>query len=261
VGRDWSFARQPLWIISHVFAGTLIVGFIFAGLWQLNRLNERRAENAIILERADATPQTLADALRRDEDQLDYVAVADEGLYLDGELIRVANRSLHGLGGDWVVGLFETSDGRQILVNRGFSTRDASATEPPGPGPITGWLRETRVKDSFLGAVDTGEGARVPRLDVALLVERFDLDPNMAPVWLQLHDPEAVGVPEPVPLPPIDERHHFSYAMQWFTFAILSLLIYVLMLRKKAGDMSGRSAPGDDTADDERITSEVARAH
>ena len=99
----------------------------------------------------------------------------------------------------------------------------------------------------------------MPRLDVDLIEQRFGLD--VAPAWLQLDDPAFVGPPEPIPLPAIDERNHFSYAMQWFISATLSVVVYGLMLRKKAGDHAKRfDIDLDDRPDPDEITSEVARA-
>lgn len=232
---QWMFARRPRWIASHLFVAGLVLIFLWAGFWQLDRLSQRQAENDVIEARAAEAPISVAEALASFPDQLDYRSISDEGRYLDGEAVRIANRSQDGLGGDWVVAVFETADGQLLLVNRGFANRDVAAGAPPvGSGPIQGWLRASQTKDGFFGAVDTGEG-RAPRLDVETLAERLDLDQPLAPAWLQLEDPSASGAPQPVPLPTIDEGNHFSYAMQWFTFAALSTLIYSLFLRKRAG--------------------------
>lgn len=235
MSREWQFARRPRWIASHVFVGGLILIFLWAGFWQLDRLNQRQDRNDVIEARAAEAAVTVDEALSSFADELDYRAVSDQGRYLDGEAVRIANRSQDGLGGDWVIAVFETADGRLVLVNRGFATRDAEAIGPPPEGPIEGWLRVSQTKDGFFGAVDTGEG-RAPRLDVEAISLRLGLDRPLAPVWLQLDDPTAQGAPQPVPLPAIDEGSHFSYAVQWFIFAALSTLIYGLFLRKRAGN-------------------------
>ena len=242
-GSEWQYARRPRWIASHLFVGGLILVFVWAGFWQLDRLNQRQDRNDVIEARAAVAPVTVGEALSMFGDELDYRAVSDQGRYLDGEAVRIANRSQDGLGGDWVVAVFETADGQLILVNRGFATRDAEAVGPPPEGPIVGWLRVSQTKDGFFGAVDTGEG-RAPRLDVEAISARLGLDRPLAPAWLQLADSTAQGAPQPVPLPPIDEGNHFSYAMQWFIFAALSTLIYGLYLRKRAGNPIEASGDG-----------------
>ncbi len=273
--RDWSFVRRPRWLLSHLFAATMIVSFVLLGMWQLDRLDERRAQNAIIEARSFSAPLSLDRAFdgTTTADELDYVAVADRGRYLIPEVVRVANRSQGGAAGDWIVGLFESDGGRLVLVNRGFLPRDTE-TALPTDGSIEGWLRATRTREGPFTAADTGdlgaadlgagdlgagdEVVRVPRLDVEAIAARLtasgiDTEPLEA-LWLQLAPPDrpfapelAVAgepvVPEPVPLPPIDEGSHFSYAMQWFLFATMGAGVYGLILLRKAAEDPGQVAP------------------
>ena len=250
---DWSFARRPKWIVSHVFAGSLIAIFVWAGFWQLSRLDARRELNQAVFDRSTLEPVEVGEALvgldlgqlgaLRD---LDYVAVRAEGRYVDGELVRVANRSQNGVGGDWVVGLFETMNGDLLLVNRGFANRGEEAIAAPEDQIVLeGWVRLSQTKDGFFGATDTGQGDRVPRLDVAAIGERLAEPgpPELLPMWLQVAGPATDVAPDPVPLPPIGEGSHFSYALQWFTFAAMGLVVYGLVLRRRS-----RVRPGADPA-------------
>ncbi len=236
--RNWSFALRPKWLLSHLFTGSIVVVFVIAGFWQLSRLDQRRAQNQAIIDRSTQEPVLIEEALAGSSgtgyQMLDYVAVRDTGAFLDGEVVRVANRSQNGLGGDWVVGLFETDAGTLVLVNRGFADRDQVAIDPPA-GPITldGWLRLSQTKDGFFGATDTGVGERAPRLDVAAIGERLGID--VAPMWVAQAGPPSAVAPDPVPLPPISEGSHFSYALQWFTFALMGLGVYCLVLWRRAG--------------------------
>jgi surfeit locus 1 family protein len=243
--RDWSFARRPRWILSHLFVAAMVAIFIWAGFWQLSRLSERKALNEIVLARSEAPALTVAEALAGGPtESLDYVRISDSGVWIDPELVRVANRSMGGRAGDWQVGTFLTEDDVVILVNRGFLGRD-DVSGPAVDGTIEGWLQETRSKEGYFGVADTGEGERVPRLNVEALRDRAGGD--VAPLWLRLGgDGRALDFPEPVPLPPIDEGAHFSYAMQWFTFATLTSVFYYLILRKRA---SYRASGGRETPD------------
>lgn len=265
---DWSFARRPKWILSHLFALTLIVSFVGAGFWQLDRLDQRQASNSTVEERALAAPVPVESALFGVDlasgvegdtaDQLgldlDFVAVTAVGRFIDPELARVANRSQDGRGGDWVVSLFETVDGDLLVVNRGFVLRSESVA-PTGDEPVTidGFLRRTRTK-GWIGSDDDPSAERMPRLNVADVVVRAEADGVAAegrtvPLWFQLaavdgqapdlNNPageilDAEVVPRPVPLDDLGEGNHFSYAVQWFSLAALSVLIYSLMLRRIA---------------------------
>lgn len=92
----------------------------------------------------------------------------------------------------------------------------------------------------------------MPRLNVDDVIVRMDragiaTADRVVPLWLQLStvdgaDPgigtdagaEAVVTPRPIPLAGLDEGNHFSYAVQWFLMATLSVGVYSLMLRRIA---------------------------
>lgn len=229
--RNYRFALRPFWLFSHIFVSAALCLFVVAAVWQYDRWTERKEENALIGSRSDAEAIGIDEALQRPIDELDFVPVQDSGHFVESNLIRVANRSHNGEAGDWVVGLFETDDGLQILVNRGFSTRTGVSKEDVGDRVISGWLRASHVQEGF-GAVDNGVSERVPRFDTIAIAERFDLD--VPQVWLQLDDPNALGFPEPVYLPERNNGSHFSYMVQWSIFTVLTIGAYVLVLRKKS---------------------------
>jgi len=259
---DWNFVRSPKWILSHLFALSLIVAFIVAGFWQLSRLGDRQDSNERIESRALQASMPASEVLRSVGDlspndlgeALDFTSVSATGRFVVSELTRVANRSQDGRGGDWSVGLFETADGQLFVVNRGFLLRSELAAEAPdGEVTIEGFLRRTRTK-GWIGGDDNPEAERMPRLNVDDVIVRaeaagIDAGDRTIGLWLQLDQVdgvppdavneagsvvEAVTVPRPVPLDDLSEGDHFSYAVQWFSLAALSVLIYGLMLRRIA---------------------------
>lgn len=204
-----------------------------AAFWQVDRWNERKSVNATIADRTDQEAVTIAEALQRRTEDLDYVPISDQGGFVEANLVRVANRSFEGQAGDWMLGLYETSDGLLILVNRGFVPREALTRDEAADAPIRGWLRLSQHQERF-GAVDNGVSERVPRLDVAAISER--IGKPLAPVWLQQEDQTVSTYPLPIPLPALDNGPHLSYAVQWSIFTVLTSVAYVLVLRKKAGE-------------------------
>lgn len=238
--RDWSFAREPFWLFSHVFAASVVALFLFFCFgWQIPRHFERADQNELVEARSFGDPIDVDAALEQSIDELEFTAVETTGRWLNPTLIRVANRSQNGQAGEWQVGVFETDAGTQLLVNRGFVPREVESAEPPAGDRLTGWLRATRVQEGFAVA-DTGEGERAPRLDIEVFEDRFGED--FAPLWLQLETPtDAEAFPQPVPLPELNAGPHFSYAVQWFIFAALGVIVYLLLLRKRAGEHSQAS--------------------
>ncbi len=188
---DWSFARRPFWLFSHLFALSMVVLFVALGLWQLDRHRERAAFNEVVAERSGPPPLTLDDALDLPVDEVPYRLVEATGTYLDDDLVRVVNRSQGGAAGEHVVGLVALTDGRLLLVNRGFVPLGAGDPDRPGgegvtlrpapTGPVTvrGWLQAS-VARGWLGATDTRTGPLAPRFDIEAIAARIGPAPAAA---------------------------------------------------------------------------------
>lgn len=235
---DWRFARRPFWIFSHLFALTVVGSFIAFGFWQLDRLDSRKESNELIEARiADRIELTAAPDAGSTGAQLDYRSVRATVRFIEPDFVRVVNRSQGGAAGEHVVAIVELMDGSALAVNRGFVPTNAEvdlAPVPDGPVEITGWLRAT-VDRGIIGATDSGQGDRLPRLDTERVASR--LGRPLPAVWLQQAPSEGgagASFPDPVPLPPIDEGPHLSYAVQWFTFATLGVLFYLALLYRQS---------------------------
>jgi cytochrome oxidase assembly protein ShyY1 len=62
---DWSFARRPFWLFSHVLALALAILFVNFGFWQLGRHQDRRDLNELIENRANPPAGLLSEVLGR----------------------------------------------------------------------------------------------------------------------------------------------------------------------------------------------------
>jgi surfeit locus 1 family protein len=247
---DWGFARRPSWIASHLFALVVICAFVALGLWQLDRLGQRQALNDRIEDRAARAPSSVAEALAAGTaEELDYVAVADTGRYLAADQVAIRNRSQGGAAGSWIVTPLVTDSGPTILVNRGFVPQvmvdPDTVAVPSGPVAITGYLRQSQERGAF-GPQDHHDG-RLPAL-ARVDVGRIDaqVGAGLAPMWLQVatqDPPPPGGLPDPVPLPPLGEGSHLAYAVQWFIFASLGVVVYGLLLRRRAREAAAPPLP------------------
>lgn len=249
--RSWKFATAPFWVFSHFFALSVVVLFIGLGLWQLDRLDQRQAQNDLILGRADEPAASLADILEAPVGSREFRRVEDRGRFVNPDLARIGSQTQGGLAGDHVVALVELQDGTQVLVNRGFvplTDLDRMQTVADGEVTIEGWVRQSQSKDGVFGADDGQRSQRLPRFNVPTLADRAE--GPVADVWIQLEtDPTALGstgqttaevvdrapeFPAPVPLPPLDEGNHLSYAVQWFIFALLGTAFYLAVVWRRA---------------------------
>ncbi len=256
--RDWSFARRGFWVFTHVFVASWIAVCVVAMFWQISRLDERQEQNRLVESRSLGEPADLDAEVDRPGSEVDYQRVAGDITWLDGQVVRIGPRSSGGAPGEWVVGAATLSDGRTLLVLRGFVEQTGAADEPAVAAPPTGtvrvkgWLRESQQQE-FLGRTDDGSGL-APRMDVAAIAER--LGPGAGPtvgVWMQLEDsdpPPTLAVVDP---PVLNDGPHLSYAMQWAAFALLTMVVYAVMLWRRSGEhpdkVTKRSAEHDQPAE------------
>jgi surfeit locus 1 family protein len=255
MGRpDYSFLRRPRWIAGHLVALVAVVAFVNLGLWQLDRLEQRREYNDLVTARLAAPPVTADDLAGADPDDVEYRRVVLTGEYVAADEVVLRARSRRGVSGNEVLTPLRTSPGTAVMVDRGWVPIDVEGppvvgAEPPGGAvTVTGIVRRGD-EPGGLGPKDPAEGRldRVSRIDVA----RLDAQTSDAllPVWVQLEsqDPgSATEFPLPVDLPELGEGPHLSYAGQWFIFAGIVLVGYPVLLRRTAarpGEGAGGNRP------------------
>ncbi len=204
------------------------------GLWQLRRLDERRARNAEILDRRSSSPLSIEDVAGSAAAD-PYRPATARGSYDVEHEVLVYGRSLDGEAGHHVVTPLLLPDGGGVLVVRGWVpfAMQAAPVRAAAPPAI-----EVRV-EGFL-APDEGDGSVAPDpdgivrvLDVRGIASSLPYD--VFPLPLQLADqtpPQPGSLPIPVGLPDLSEGPHLSYAIQWFSFAVVALIGAVVLLRR-----------------------------
>lgn len=258
--RDFSFTRTPVWLLGHVVAVAAIVGFVALGLWQLDRLDQRRALNDRITERITSPVIPLEEALAGipDQNEVEYRRVEVTGTYsVENEIILQA-RSLNGISGHHVLTPIVIAGGRAVIIDRGWVPLEASgppvveARPPAGEVTVTGIARRTEVRDRF-GPTDpaTGELERVARVDLDRL--QMQMPFPLAPVYVVLSEQtpaQGTELPLVLPAPEVGEGPHLSYAVQWFIFAGVVAVGYPALLARTAQSpkqIRSRRASGDIT--------------
>lgn len=234
-------ALRPRWLIGHVIVILMIGGFVWAGLWQLQRHRDRNAENARIEARAAEPPvayEELARAATSDPGSIEFRRVTISGAYAPGEVL-IRGRSLNLTNGYLVVTPL-VSGSETFLVARGWvpfalgngAPRPlAAAAPPPGPVTVVGYLRHTEVK-GLLGGSDPATGTldEMSRIDVARIAEQTA--GRVEPMWVQLQsqDPAGGDYPAVIPPPTPTDANHLSYAFQWFAFAVVAAVAWPLIV-------------------------------
>jgi surfeit locus 1 family protein len=187
------------------------------GVWQLDRLAERRRVNAEIAGRRAAAPFAVvaAEALA---DSLWQRRVVVRGA-ADYARERVwAGRTFEGTPGVAIVTPVRLADGSAVLVDRGWA-----------PSPDARTIDAAGAREADTVEV-TGLAVRAPRsrgdVDPAALAD--SLPYRLAPLVVQwLPDGEPWSASR-VPLrrwdaPHLGDGSHLSYAIQWFAFAAIAV--------------------------------------
>jgi len=236
----------PRWVVAHILVVLIVAGCVSAGFWQLRRLDERQAFNALRAERMAEAPVPLDDLLAQVQAgaagaeplaALEFRRVVVDGRYLPEEQLLLSPRSRDGSPGHDVLSPLETSAGTVVVVDRGFVpfVEDVPPPPPEGEVVVEGMVRLTEERIGLgprIPPVEVDDDLdRVARVDLPRLAEQ--LPEPLAPVFVELSAPApAGGSPRPVEPPVLDEANHRSYAVQWFLFALTGAVGYPLLLRK-----------------------------
>lgn len=252
----------PRLILSHLLVLVVAAGCVAAGLWQWDRLQQVRDHNALTEQRMAAEPLELEDLVdgRLDTEALEYRRVEASGTFRPGEEVVQRNRSHQGNQGLHVLTPLELEDGTPVLVLRGWVPLGLDeppleqASPPPGRVAVTGLL-EPSVPQPTFGARDPEEGTleQVFHADT----ERLDrqVEGELFPMVLRMQEPPPGDgqLPLRVGDPELDEANHLSYAVQWFSFALLALVTYAVWLVRRLR----RAGPDEPRADGPRTSSEA----
>ncbi len=226
------------YLAGHLTLIVVVVSFVNLGFWQLRRLDDRKARNNAIELAQTATPTPIATATVATE----WSVITATGTFDQSHEALVRARSLNGRPGYHVLTPLRMADGNAVIINRGWvpftisaQRPDPSITPPGGTVTITGRLRPSQTRSN---QPQTGD---LNSADVIEVARRAGYTVHAG--YLEQITPHTEQFPTVIPLPSLDEGPHFGYAMQWFMFSILAMIIWPLFVRKAARERhSGHGA-------------------
>ena len=232
----------PKWVIAHLVVLLAVVLFVRLGIWQLERLEDRRTENAVGEERFSGEAVVLSDLLEAadgDLESLEYRRGLATGVFDPEDEVLIRSQVHLGTAGFHVLTPLVGEGGDAVLVNRGWiplvldEVPVAEAPPPEGVVTVEGWVHRSQEKPPF-GPTDPEDGrlTAMSRVDIDRIQDQTTT--TLAPVYLvALDDPDG-ELPVPVK-PPVfdDEGPHLAYAIQWFAFALIAFIGYGFLLRKQ----------------------------
>jgi cytochrome oxidase assembly protein ShyY1 len=250
----FSLVRQPRWLGLLALTLLLCLLFWWLGVWQWHRHQTRSELNAAV-HAAQAEPVAPLTKVMPDPSQLpegaEHRGVTATGRYLAD--VQLLQRNPNGRAGFGVLTPLEIDSGGTLLVNRGLV--HYSLTDPNSPAsdvaPPSGTVHvEVRLR----APEETTDRAAPPG-------EVYAINPASYPTAL----PEPVYVaygdlvdqtPAPSPdleLPPpadLGLGPHLFYAFQWWSFILIAVIGYVILLRREAQAGSDPTTTPEPGADD-----------
>ena len=230
------------WLGLLVFVVVLGGIFVRLGEWQGHRLEQRKESNAAVVAHENNPVMPLSQrgyAVVQDGDQWQRVTVT--GTFDASHQIEVRYRSNDGATGTEVVTPLRTTDGKIVLIDRGFIVRGAGEAPPetlpaPPSGTVTivGHLR--RSENGQTEAITPALGA-VRLVNAPAIGAWMGTDLVNGYIGLLEITPAQDGPFVPVVTPTLDEGPHFWYAVQWFMFTGIALTGLVVFIR---GDIVAR---------------------
>jgi surfeit locus 1 family protein len=211
----------------------LVPGMIWLGVWQL----DRAAWKQQLVDAHEASSRLAPDSLEwmLDAGEIsEYRPAAASGHYDLEHQLLLDNKTYHGHAGYHVLTPLRLKDRAAVLVNRGWVPLGASrAVLPELPGPAEKVVVEGVLKlpPDRLFRLDSAEEAHQGWPQVVQQIELDQLEQRLGypllPVLLLLDREDAHGfVREWKPVYDVPPDKHRAYAMQWFTLALVLLLIY-----------------------------------
>ena len=220
------------------FAIAAALVFIRLGVWQLGRLSERQARNAIIGAQLRATPEPFA-TLPHDTGAAHYRPARVAGRYdYEHEMVLTARTHQGSPGVELITPVRIAGSDTAVLVNRGWIySPDASSADlrrwhegdsANVNGYVATYMPDTGVTRS---ATDPRAIRRVSRAEIAAKVPY-----PVAPYYLVvIGGTDSAGHPGRRELPELDEGSHRSYAFQWFAFAAVALVGAGIVVARERG--------------------------
>ena len=240
-------------VIGTIIVLLVVVTCVRLGLWQLDRLQQKRTRNAALVERTTEPAVAISGAVRDSTGLINRRAVA-HGHYDNERSIVLPGRSYRGSPGVQLLTPLLIPDAPALLVQRGWVPTADAATIPFEAFAVDTAVALDGIILPFLGADNT------------LAVRAGDVQPadTFRRVWYAI-DEERLRAQYPYPLLPfrlqlvpgansraagyplaqdastLDEGPHLGYAIQWFSFALIFLIGWLVLLLRGSGRAAVRT--------------------
>ncbi len=231
----------PKWIVAHLSVGVLAASFITLGLWQLDRLEERRETNRTGSERFSMEPVPFETIEDEDPESIEYRRVTVVGRALSTSEVLVRSQVHLGTAGYHLIVPISHRGDAGVLVNRGWVPLGTEVgTTHHGQDlsmwlKVEGWIHLTQERPA-IGPQDPPDGilSVMSRVDIERVQQQTDPSVDIADVYIVEIGEWGSEPPFQVEPPDFaDEGPHLVYAVQWFGFTAVLAVGYVFLARRR----------------------------
>ncbi len=242
----WLVSRR--WILFTVLVLAAAALCVSLGIWQLDRLKQRRASNAQVTATQAMPPLKLpAQASENDLTEMQYRRVSATGTFDATHQVVLLNQYNDGQYGYHLLTPLILQGGQAVLVDRGWIPPENSGSpsawrkyDVPGTVTVEGIIQLGATATAVFGAAaDPTLTPGQTGLDRWIYINLQRLAQQMPypimPVYIE-PDPNANATDPPIPSqdqPDLSDGPHLSYAIQWFSFAAIMLVGYPFYVRRQ----------------------------
>jgi len=235
------------WLLTTLLVIVAVGVLASLGIWQLDRLDARRAFNARVIEQQNEKLLSLdEEAITLDLYSMEYRQVMVSRIFVsEGEVILRSRSWQCKLGFQLLTQLLNEGGDQLILVQRGWipvELADAQSREVFAETDlvtVSGVLRRAETDFGLRLRPDPTLSADQTRLDAwnNLDLKRLagQSSYSLLPVYLQRQPSDQENLP-PIAQPlnlELSEGSHLGYAGQWFLFALILGLGYPFFVKKQ----------------------------
>jgi surfeit locus 1 family protein len=251
---DYRFLLKPRWIIFLALGALLAVTFTALGVWQLNRLEQRKARNALIQSRLVESPRVLSDLISNydamvpafEDSSIAHRPVKVQGVYdTHYEVLLRTTQNYQGLPGYYVLTPLVLDEKKAVLVMRGWipfemDTLPLREALPPPAVEIIGTAeKELKPTSGILSALTPKDPPGKLSITAYIDTERLEkqMPYDLVPFYIRLENQtpaQSLDFPKPLQKLEFTDGPHLGYAIQWFSFTWIGIVGYVLLIRKVA---------------------------
>jgi len=208
---------------------------VLLGNWQARRAEEKRALGAAFDQALRSPPIALSPGA--DIAGLVHKHVSARGQFLADRTVLLDNKLRQGRPGyEVVTPLRLGASDSNVLVDRGWVAAAPSRAVLPEVRTPAGDVEVSGVAlDRLPRALETGvapEGAVRQNVDIGAFAAATKL--RLEPLVIEQHSELPDGLSREWPRPDFGIEKHQSYALQWYSFAALAIILVIVLSMRRA---------------------------